>query len=378
MSITPKKRQRDGRMVYEVRLRDLAGREYSRTFENRKAAAAYQADQRAQHIRGTWVDPRRAEVPFEEVAAAWLKGGASKRGSGLARDESIIRNHLLPVLAKRPLGSIMPRDVQSLAAAWTERKAPRTVRRQYGVLTAILNYAVATDLIARSPARGVRLPSVTQTKARHIVSAAELAALAGALGEGYGPMAYVGAVLGLRWAECAGLRVRHVDFPARTISIEEQRTRGLGGRMVEGPPKSAAGRRTLSVPRELMELLAQHLQRRLVTASDQDAYVFVGQQGGPLEYSGFRQRVWEPACRRIGLADLGFHDLRRANATVLVGSGVDVKTAQARLGHSDPRMTLAIYAQATTEADRAAAKRLGALLMSMPKPKAPKRRGLSR
>jgi hypothetical protein len=35
--------------------------------------------------------------------------------------------------------------------------------------------------------------------------------------------------------------------------------------------------------------------------------------------------------------------------------GVDVKTAQTRLGHADPRTTLSIYAQATTEADRAAA-----------------------
>jgi integrase len=36
-----------------------------------------------------------------------------------------------------------------------------------------------------------------------------------------------------------------------------------------------------------------------------------------------------------------------------------VKTAQARLGHTDPRLTLAVYAQATTEADRDAADRLG-------------------
>jgi hypothetical protein len=30
-------------------------------------------------------------------------------------------------------------------------------------------------------------------------------------------------------------------------------------------------------------------------------------------------------------------------------------TAQTRLGHSDPRLTLAVYAQAAPEADRAAA-----------------------
>jgi integrase len=44
---------------------------------------------------------------------------------------------------------------------------------------------------------------------------------------------------------------------------------------------------------------------------------------------------------------------------VLVLDGVDLKTAEARLGHSDPRLTLAVYAQATAEADKDAAERLG-------------------
>ena len=61
----------------------------------------------------------------------------------------------------------------------------------------------------------------------------------------------------------------------------------------------------------------------------------------------------------VGLRGVGFHDLRRANATAMVLDGVDVKTAQTRLGHSDPRLTLAIYAQATSEGDRTAAERLG-------------------
>lgn len=64
-----------------------------------------------------------------------------------------------------------------------------------------------------------------------------------------------------------------------------------------------------------------------------------------------------------GLTGLPFHDLRHANATGLVADGVDVKTAQTRLGHSDPRLTLAIYAQAVTEADRAAADKLAKRFM---------------
>ena len=60
---------------------------------------------------------------------------------------------------------------------------------------------------------------------------------------------------------------------------------------------------------------------------------------------------------------VGFHDLRRSSITAMVAAGVDVKTAQTRAGHADPRMTLSVYAKATKPADRAAADALGALFL---------------
>jgi integrase len=48
-------------------------------------------------------------------------------------------------------------------------------------------------------------------------------------------------------------------------------------------------------------------------------------------------------------------------------AGHGTPTAQTRLGHSDPRLTLAIYAQATNEGDRQAAERLGDRFMTPPK-----------
>jgi integrase len=88
--------------------------------------------------------------------------------------------------------------------------------------------------------------------------------------------------------------------------------------------------------------------------------------GGHLDYAHWRVRYWLPATRAVGLPWLTFHDLRRANATALVTAGVDLKTAQTRLGHSDPRLTLAVYAQATTAADRDAADRVAALFQASP------------
>lgn len=173
---------------------------------------------RAAKLSGGYVDPANGRVPFGDWAVLWLDS-PGKRPSALARDESIVGVHLMPAFGNRPLSSITPADVQALVTEWTAKSAPRTVRRQYGVLRAILNAAVAHELIARSPCRGIRLPAVTQT-GRHVVTADELAMLADAMGD-YGPMAYLGAVLGLRWGECAGLRVGRLDFLRSTLEVAE-------------------------------------------------------------------------------------------------------------------------------------------------------------
>jgi integrase len=149
-----------------------------------------------------------------------------------------------------------------------------------------------------------------------------------------------------------------VDLLRGELRVIEQRTRDLEGEGVTAEPKSEAGVRPLRLDPALVAMFSEHLARRGLTGADSDALVFVARRGGPLNYSHWRQRVWNEACDRAGLAGLTFHDLRRCNGTAMVADGVDLKTAQTRLGHSDPRLTLAVYAQATTEADERAAERL--------------------
>jgi integrase len=96
-----------------------------------------------------------------------------------------------------------------------------------------------------------------------------------------------------------------------------------------------------------------------LTGAEPDQLVFEAPEGGVLRYDNWRRRVWQPAAKSAGCPVAGFHDLRRANATALVTGGVDLKTAQTRLGHRDPRLTIATYAQAVADADRRAADVLG-------------------
>jgi integrase len=68
---------------------------------------------------------------------------------------------------------------------------------------------------------------------------------------------------------------------------------------------------------------------------------------------------------RQGSPDLHFHDLRKTAITMMVETGVDIKTAQARLGVTEA-VILRVYAQATERADREAVKKLAARLSPPP------------
>ena len=78
-----------------------------------------------------------------------------------------------------------------------------------------------------------------------------------------------------------------------------------------------------------------------------------------VNYSAWRRIRWASACRAAALEGLRFHDLRSVAASAMVAAGVDVKTAQHRLGYANMTMTLQVYARATEEADRRAADLVG-------------------
>jgi integrase len=347
--IQPRVRKRDGRRVYDVRLRDDNGREYSKTFLTKREAEAFEAAERVARDRGSWVDPRLAAIRVTDVAERWLTANTTKRPGSLARDRSILDNHILPVLGSKRVGSVTRADVQQLVNNWAVSHAPSSTVRMYAVLRAVMSYAEDCELIARSPCRRIRLPQLTPRVAE-ILDAEALGRLAQAMGV-YGAMVYLGA-FGLRWGR--------LDFFRHAISVDWQITRGLHGRMIEGDPKTKAGHRpALALPDWLMAMFAEVLASRSVTASEPDALLFVSREGTRLHYSNWRIRVWLPARAAAGMPELSFHDLKHTAGTALLDEGINIKTAQSRLGHASPRTTLALYAQATTRGDREAADRLG-------------------
>jgi integrase len=73
-------------------------------------------------------------------------------------------------------------------------------------------------------------------------------------------------------------------------------------------------------------------------------------------------RSVEASIARAGVPRVRLHDLRHVSASLDLASGTSVKAVAARLGHSDPSITLRTYAHLLPHEETAAAERLGALL----------------
>lgn len=330
----------------------------STSFATKGDARAFLAGVETDIRRGAWIDRWAGRMSVKELADEWIASDPTKRESTTAREELTLRLHVFPVLGQQRIERVGPQDIQRLVNDWSTTYAPRTVKRNYEVVRAMFGYAVRNDWLARNPCRNVKLPLVDGTR-RHDLTPEDVVRIASHVGVEYRPMIWIGATLGLRWSEVAGLRVGRLDLVGGKLSVVEAIVRGIGGRNVFGPPKSRAGKRTMFMPAAIVTMLSAHLERAGLTVQESDALVFTDEEGGPLRYSNWRRRVWLPAAKAAGCEGAGFHDLRRLNATTLVVGGIDVKTAQVRLGHADPRMTLAIYASAPASVDRAAADVIG-------------------
>ena len=66
--------------------------------------------------------------------------------------------------------------------------------------------------------------------------------------------------------------------------------------------------------------------------------------------------------RKGAYVGYNLHELRHTQATLLIGSGADIKTVQQRLGHSSASLTMDIYAHFIAQNDRAAANTIGGIL----------------
>jgi integrase len=142
-------------------------------------------------------------------------------------------------------------------------------------------------------------------------------------------------------ADCVDrLNVEDVDVEARRIRVRRSITQ-VGSRLVEGNPKSDAGRRSvLSIPERLVPPLRARLDGHLPGGP-----AITSPRGSRLGLENWKRAVnWKSAIIKIGRDKLRVHDLRHTYASLSRRAGADLRLLQKAMGHASITVTAHTYA----------------------------------
>lgn len=287
-----------------------------------------------------------------DLADLWRKeGSAQKRRSTLSMDWSQLVNHVLPLIGQIRLNALKRAHLERLvldisqgktqrddgpSQAGQARERPRSRRivrggpgaaaRALSVVAAMLEFAIARELRADNPARGVKKPK--QQTIERMLSEAEIVRLGDVLreleaeGMSWQPIEVVRLLLltGCRRNEALFLRWEEVSFERARLELPRTKT----GKSV----------RPLTLP--ALELL-ERLRQRRDEAGRSSPWVFPSPRGeGP--YIGV-QKSWGKIRGRAELDDVRLHDLRHNFASWAVAFGGNLYVVGKVLGHRHGQST---------------------------------------
>ena len=102
-------------------------------------------------------------------------------------------------------------------------------------------------------------------------------------------------------------------------------------------------------------MLKQQRRRDCPGVDIEDSFIFHGEKGihEPKDPNAVTRRV-KRFMAAHDLPDLSPHDLRHSCATLLLGSGADIKSVQEILGHTNANTTLNFYVRSDIQQMKAA------------------------
>jgi len=317
MGFSRRRADRDGRPRYTAYYLDVRDRERSAgTFGRKKDADDAWKNAEAAIRAGRRGDPSRGKQQFAGyVLAEWLPHHQLEPGvrSEYARQ---IRKHLLPFFGPMRMRDIMPEQVRQWVTHMQSRGVPaRTIQYcKASILNAIFTTALADEVVAIHPSRGVKTPPVPE-QPRRIITAAEFDLLHRALPDAEARLLVETDIeSGLRWGELTELRVRDLDLVTRILTVSRAvvevpaEEHPSGGRfLVKDYPKDKEYRR-LKLSAQITAKLLAHIRARGL---------------GPDDLLFSYQAPARPAARRrlsvietAGLTDPDVHGRRYRHGTL--------------------------------------------------------------
>ena len=361
------------RSAWIVDYHDQAGKRRLKTFATKKEADAWSVATRHEVRQGTHT-PASSSVTVAEAVERWIAHCEAEKleHSTIKQRRGHLVHHIAPFVGREKLSSLSTPRIYQFDTDL--RNAGRSLAMRRKVLTNLrtaLQFAQGRGLVAQNVARGIKLKGDDRQKgqlkeSRDFPSKAEIRQLIDSAPDRWRPFLIVAVFTGMRASELRGLRWQDVDLDAGILHVTQ---RADAWRHI-GPPKSAAGTRTIPLVPMAINALRQW---RLICPVGELGLVFPNGAGNVDSLTNITKRVWRPvqcSCGIVtetGKARYGFHSLRHAAASLFIATlGWQPKRVQSVLGHASITMTFNTYGHLFTdhEGDREAMKKLEAAIVA--------------
>lgn len=230
-----------------------------------------------------------------------------------------IRKNNLQELMPIKLPALTQEIVQKAVNKMAREKSPKSVANAHGLLSAALEMFYPD----------FRLRTTLPQKKKHEAQIPEAEEIGKILQEARGKKVELPILLavwlGLRASEIRGITWDEID--GDKLHIKQAIVQGENGPAVKGT-KTYSGDRVLRIPPYIRGLIAHQPKTDdyLVHMSGQAIY-----------------KAFVTVCQKAGVRHYRFHDLRHANASVMLALGIPDKYAQERMGHATNNMLKTVY-----------------------------------
>lgn len=315
-----------------------------------------------------------ATVKFEDFAKQWFEDYANKKlKTQTIRGYHYLEPRIYKALGHLRLDKITPRHVQRFVNDLCNMKcgnntektlSSKTVKLHLSLVSTIFEYAVKMQMIKNNPCRNVILPSPDR-KERKIYTVEEIQKILQLFSkepiENYKYVVFFTLALytGLRRGELLGLEWKDFDWEKSIMTISRNSLWTKEKGMYTDTPKTASSIRCLKLQPEIIELLTRYKKWQISHINEigdkwqETDRLFTTWNGAPMHVTSPADYLQE-FCKRNNIRYCSPHSWRHLHATLMIESGVDVKTVQACLGHSEPTTTMTCYLHSFQSAQAAA------------------------
>lgn len=254
-----------------------------------------------------------------------------------------------------------------------ETLSGKTLLNYHRLISSVLETAVKWQIILNNPCKRVSPPKAERKEARYLDENQSIMILEALNQEPlkYRAMFTLLLYSGMRRGEFCGLTWADIDFRTCIVDINKSSLYLPGKGVFDDKTKNASSMRAIKVPQLVIELLKElrieQMQETFKQGSawqgtgDSTEKIFTQANGSPIHPCSVTD-WFEKFIKRHDLPNVSVHSLRHTNATLMIASGVDLRTVSKRLGHAQMTTTANIYTHAIQTADERASQVLDNIL----------------